>query len=442
MRMLRSSLVLALMFIGASAWSQCKEVKWPEDKTKAEECVAIWGDALKQNQFRTAAAPLRWMLNAAPQWNTKLYIDAATAYDGLASKETDAAKKAVLVDSLALIYDLRIKNCGDEINVINRKAINMVKFNLNDKEKQPELLQLYDKVFEVSGNNVIDNNLEVYMSVITVNVGNHKNLNEEQILERYDKLTSVIDAKIKVAQGANKAADVEKYKKIKSSVDDKLIKIVKVDCEFVKKNLEPKFKANPTDVNLGRKIFQFMLNDKCTDDPLWLEAAELVHKTTPDYTLAKVLGAKYLQNKNTEKAETLFTEASTLASSPEEKADMAILLGDLENIKGSKSAARENYRKAATLDPKNKEGFEKIGDLYYFAFNDCKKGQSLAEDRLVYLAAYEYYARAGNQQKMAQAKNQFPSVTELFELNWKEGESKKIDCWVGETVVLKTRGKE
>jgi len=60
----------------------------------------------------------------------------------------------------------------------------------------------------------------------------------------------------------------------------------------------------------------------------------------------------------------------------------------------------------------------------------------------VYLAAYDMYAKAGDGQKMASAKAQFPSVTELFELNWKEGESHSISCWVAETVVLRTRGKE
>ena len=53
------------------------------------------------------------------------------------------------------------------------------------------------------------------------------------------------------------------------------------------------------------------------------------------------------------------------------------------------------------------------------------------------------YAKAGVQDKMKSARGQFPSVTELFELNWKDGETKRIEkCWVGETVTLRTRGKE
>jgi tetratricopeptide (TPR) repeat protein len=433
-----------------SAFSQCKELKWPENKPKAEECVAIFGDAVRQQNFRAATSSIQWMLVNAPNWNTKLYVDAATAYDGLAGKETDAAKKKILVDSLMIIYDMRIKNCGDEINVLNRKAGSNYKYNVNSKEKSEELLTMFDRVFEISGNNVNDNNLEAYMSVVFANFIKQKalpeaqkTLKEEQILSRYDKLSGVIDVKMKKALLENKSGDVEKYKNIKANVDDKLSKMVVINCAFVKKNYEPRFKQNPTDIVLAKKIFQYMLNDKCTDDPLWLQATEVVHKATPDFGLAKVLGAKYLQTKNFEKALPLLNEALTLAKTPAEKADINILLGDNENQKGAKASARDYYRKALVADPSNKEGYEKIGDLYYFSFQECSKKQSLAEDRLVYIAAYDMYAKSGNQEKTRSARGQFPSVTELFELNWKEGETKKIDkCWVGETVTLRTRGKE
>jgi tetratricopeptide (TPR) repeat protein len=143
-----------------------------------------------------------------------------------------------------------------------------------------------------------------------------------------------------------------------------------------------------------------------------------------------------------DRAEALINEAASLATTPAQKAESLILQGDFASQKGNKSAARESYRKAIAADASSKEGYEKIGDLYMGSFKDCSKQVSLAEDRLVYIAAYEMYAKSGNQQKMAQARSQFPSVTELFELNWKEGETKSISCWVGETVVLRTRGKE
>jgi tetratricopeptide (TPR) repeat protein len=435
---LKSSLlgITFILLTAITGFSQCKEVVWPENKAKAEESVALYGDAMKQQNWRAAVPPFQWMLKNAPNWNTKLYIDGTDIYNKLASVEKDPKKKQVLVDSLMMLYDMRVTNCGDEVNVLNRKAIYAAVYNGQNKDKTAEVLALYDKVYAISGNNVLDNNLLSYMQVIQLNTVLLKNLNDDQILERYDKLSGVIDVKIKKAQAENKQADVERLKATKSSVDDILIKLVKVDCDFVKKNLEPKFKQNPSDIALAKKIFQFMTTGGCIEDPLWLQAAEVLHKDSPDYGLAINMAKIYAKNGNMEKAEALATEAVTIASTPEQKENSNILVGDLLAQKGSKSAAREAYRKAGKI------GFEKIGDLYMGSFKDCAKGSSLAEDRLVYIAAYDMYAKAGDQSKMNQARGQFPSVTELFELNWKEGDTKSISCWVGETVVLRTRGKE
>lgn len=439
-----SILGLAIVLLtSVAAWSQCKEVKWPENRAKAEESVAIYSDALKQGNYRGATASLQWMLTNAPQWQTKLYIDGTEIYNKLATAEKDPVKKQVLVDSLLMLYDMRITNCGDEINVLNRKAIYALAFNGQNKAKTADVLALFDKVFELSGNNVQDNNLVPYMQAVQLNVALLKNLSEDQILQRYDKISEIIDAKIKKAMAENKQDVVERLKKSKTQIDEILPKCgVKIDCDFVKKNMAPKFKQNPSDAAYAKKIFQFMTTGGCIEDPLWLEAAEVIHKTSPDYGLAKNMGKIYAKNGNMDKAEALINESVSLASSPQDKADSYILQGDLLSQKGSKSAAREAYRKAIAADPSGKAGYEKIGDLYMGSFKDCSKQVSLAEDRLIYIAAYEMYAKAGDQQKMAQARGQFPSVTELFELNWKEGETKSISCWVGETVVLRTRGKE
>ena len=172
---------------------------------------------------------------------------------------------------------------------------------------------------------------------------------------------------------------------------------------------------------------------------MWLEAAEAIHKVEKDYGLAKNIGVRYLSNDNPEKAELFLKEALTLAKDAAGKAEVLIYLGGIEAKKGNKIGARDLFRQSLAADPSSKEGYEKIGDLYSNSVNDCKKNKSMAQDRLVWIAAYDMYQRAGNSQKMANARSQFPSVTEIFELSWKEGESQKIECWVGETVVLKTR---
>jgi tetratricopeptide (TPR) repeat protein len=436
------SLILMFGFLAAATtgWAQCKEIKWPEDKKKAEECVALWGDALKAGgNIKSAVPSIQWMLTNAPQWNTKLYIDAVTLYDKLADAETDPAKKKVLVDSLLLLHDLRIKNCGDEINVMNRKAYASYKYNIKNKEQLENLLALYDKVFEISGNNVTDGNLVAYMTTVKANRVYLKKLTDDEIIQRYDKVIAVTDAKIAAAKTP---ADVDKLKGYKDAVDALLMGMVKVDCDFVKKNLAPKFKQNPTDLTLAKKIFKFMLEGKCTDDPLWLEAGEAIHKLSPekDFGLLKALAASNLAKDNTEKAEELLKEALTMTNlSNTDKAEAQRYLGSIEAKRKNYSAARELFRQAAANNPNDKEAWEKIGDLYYNSFDECAKRQNMAEDRLVYLAAYEMYQKAGNTAGMTRAKAQFPSKEEIFLLNWQSGSAQRVGCWIQESVTLKTR---
>src|SRR5262245_58061492 len=148
-RVLKNIIVAALVISGVAAMAQCKTPEWPADKAKAEECLAIYGDAVKAGNFNEAKKPLLWLVNNAPKVNRQIYIEGADMYDKFATSEKDAAKKQVLVDSMLIMYDLRIASCGEEAVVLNRKANASFKHNYKNKEKLPTLLKDFDKVFEL-----------------------------------------------------------------------------------------------------------------------------------------------------------------------------------------------------------------------------------------------------------------------------------------------------
>lgn len=433
---------LALMtFAAVNALGQCEPITWPEDKSTAETSLVLLKDNKTNGQFKQAVPSLQWLITNAPKMHTSVYIYGLEVYDGLAKAEKDPAKKQVYVDSLMLIYDLRMQNCGEEASVIQRKALHAASYNANTKGKEKEVLDIMEKAIDINGENVMDALLVPYMQVLKINKLKLKNLTDDQVLQRYDKVIGIIDAKIKAAQAGGKPID--KLQKMKDDIDTMLTTTVTVDCNFVKANLEPKFKQNPADVDLAKKIFRFMLQGKCTDDPLWLQAAEVVVAKEPDFTIMKNLGLKYFAQDNYSKATEMFKKALEIAPSARDKSDVLIYLAGIEAKRSDKPGARQLLQQALAADASNKEAFEKIGDLYMTSFSDCAKEKSHAEDRLVFIAAYEMYAKSGNQQKMAQAKSQFPSKTELFEVGWEVGETKKIEgCWIGEAVVLQARPAE
>lgn len=436
------TLVITLFMSLNAAFSQCKEWKFPEDaemKAKTEEKITLYDDFRKNKEFAKAKLHLDWLLKNTPDLNTSIYINGAEIYQNLARAEKDKARQNVLVDSLLLLHDLRIKYCGEEANVVNRKALAAVMFWANEAGKEKLVLDLMDQAFKLNGNDVLDGTLIPYMQVVRINKLKLKSLTDDEVLDRYDLVQSILDAKLKAATSQQKSDLATRYRTWKEDVDKILLGIITVDCNFVRTKLGPKFKQNPSDIGLAKKIFVFMLQDKCTDDPLWLEAAERIVEVEPDFGILKNIGIRYLAMENFTKASQMFKAALEVAPGNPEKADILIYQGAIEARKGSKSAARDLYRQALAADGSKKEAYEKIGDLYYSSFSDCAKQSNMAEDRLVYLAAYDMYQRAGDAKGMARAKEQFPSKEEIFLVNWSAGDTQRVGCWINETVTIRTR---
>jgi tetratricopeptide (TPR) repeat protein len=418
-----------------SAFSQCKDISTSASREVIEK-KALFEDARGSKFYKEARAPLNWLLKNAPNLSTGLYIMGAETYDALAKAEQNPEKKKVYVDSLMIIYDLRMKNCGEEANVTNRKAFSFFYYYYDDVSKSKEILPLIDKAMELNGENILDGLAEFYMRTVKIS-NDHTLIKDGQILERYNKITSIIDSKIKKVQGDEDLID--RYRKMHDDNFAILATLIKIDCDFVRKNLGPEFKENPANINLAKNIFNFMLKDKCTEDALWLQAAEVLHASEKDFGLAKILGMRYLSAKDHDRAAKMLEEALTLATKSSDKADILGLQAQQQEMLNNLAKARELYLRALSLDPGKKEFYGRIGDMYLHSFEACAKAKHQADDRLVFLIAYDMYLKAGETQKMANAKSLFPSREEIFELDYKAGDKIKVACWINEETIIRTR---
>jgi len=453
-----------LSFVVISVQGQQKGWKWPEDsatKVKAIEMNVIQSDAVKMGDFKTAIPALKWLFANAPDLNKSIYINGAKAYEGLAKdaqkEEKDAntalkgatdkdpaetllAEKAALreayADTLLTMYDLRIQHFGDKPNVLNRKVFKAYKYFINDYDKSELILEMFDEAFDIGGTKIPDANFIAYMNVIKLNA-KLKKINEEDILNRYDKLSSVMEAKM-VANNEKKRSN-EKIIKYKGMVDTILTEIVDINCEFVETNMGPKFDENPEDLKLVKRMFSFMLAGKCTDSPLFLSVAKQMQKLVPDYGICKVVASKCAANKDYTSAISYYNEALTLTDDGIKKSEIYVSQAKVYGAQHNKAKARAMYSYAIAADPTNREAYTGIGDLYYHSFKECKEEQDMVKDRLVFIAAYNEYKKAGNTKKMASAKEQFPSKEDVFNGNYEVGQTLSIGCWINKSISLQTR---
>lgn len=405
---------------------------WGDSVDKAKEKNALYTDYLRMENFEAAEKPLSWLLKNTPDLNESIYINGAKIYEGLAESTSDKAKTTQYQERALEMYDLRIKYFNNEPEVLNRKALTAYKYFKDDQKKYPELYALFNKAFEINKNNFFSSNLTAYMDVIRRYKLTGGSITDEEVFEKYSQVTDVLEYQMKTE--ANK----ERLERVAEYVDKLLTATVDVDCEFVEQKLGPKFKQTG-DVNLAKKIFGLMLQQKCTDSPLAMEVAIAVNKVEPNFGIAKFIGVKAASEGDLVKAQEYYEKAIGLTEDNVKKADVYLSLARSYASQGDKVSARSNARKALSFDPANTEAYNLIGDLYMGSFNDCKGGESKVKDRAVFLAAYEMYQKGGDREKMAAAKAQFPSIDEIFSENKEEGQSITVGCWINETVQIERR---
>jgi tetratricopeptide (TPR) repeat protein len=417
----------------ASAQIQSSGWIWPEDRKTAEEKYVLYTDMFNLNNFKATLPPFTWLLTNAPQLNPSLYINGAKIFENLAEEETDPEKKIVYEDSCLLMFDLRIKYFNEEPNVLNRKAYYAYRFKNSDKSYYQELYDLFNKTFDLNKNNFWDNNLVPYMDVVRRYKLGGGALTDEQILNIYERLTDVIDYKVK--QGQN----VDKLNGYREQIDDILTGIVKVDCKFIEENMLPKLKSSPEDVKLAKNIFKLAFVGKCTESPAFLESAVIVQKYEPSYGMAKLIGDRCFITEDFQNALKYYKEAVGLTEENTKKAELYLNQSDVYRRIGQKANSRDLAQMCLRVDPSKGDCYTMIGNLYFGSYDDCKQGVNPVEDRAIFIAAYEMYRKAGNSAMMSQARAQFPTMEEIFTYNMELGQPVKVGCWIDEVVTIQKR---
>jgi tetratricopeptide (TPR) repeat protein len=424
--------ILNFVFVGAQTQNLPDD---PALRDQAQERYVLLTDLEKSADFKGASPHLFWLLSKTPKFNKNIYIKGSRIYESLADAEKDAVKKAALQDSALMIYELRIQNFGEEATVMNRKGLKAYIYLKDRPGKKQELLDLYKKILTLNGENTMPENGLYYMDLLSEQKKLGK-VTEDEFIAVYDKITAAVD---KALNDPKNVAQKDHYGRVKSSVEKIFIDNVDMHCDRTKEKFGPKFKANPDDINQNKKILQFLLAGSCTEDPMFLDVAVKIFEKEPTVGLGLTIGKLYKGTGQMEKANEFFNKAIELTEDATKKGDIYKLIGDIHYSDNKYSTARTHYQKAISLGAgDSKEAYERIGDMYMQSYNTCKTGKAVA-DRVVFIAAYEMYEKAGSSSKMAKAKEQFPSAEDIFGEDMTVGQQVKVGCWINETVTLKKR---
>lgn len=400
---------------------------WGANPDLAKEKNAFYTDAFKAGRMVDAVPALEWLVENTPNLNKSIYVNGAKIFETLALQEKDAVKKQEYIGKALLMYDKRIECFDKEAYVLNRKAFAAYKLLKGERSRYQELLDLYDRAYELNKDKLYDNNLVAYMDVMRRYKAVGNTLPDEVVFDRYFNIVEIMDVKGDVSQS------------IRETVDKLLLSIVpEIDCEIVINNFGPKFEQNP-ELKMAKKIFQLMLTGKCTEHPLAMKTGTYIQDREPNYGISKFLAITASANGDKDAAIRYFEEALTLTDENVKKAEVYLSMARIKGSQGAKSSARSLARQALAADPSQTDAYRFIGDLYMGSYDGCKGGQLRTKDRAIFIAAYGEYRKAGYSAGMQRAKNAFPSNEEIFTEGFEKGQAVTVGCWINESVIIDTR---
>lgn len=412
---------------------------WGTDSIKTLHARSLWTEFFKQGNYDDAYVSWQYVFENAPGATRNTYIEGVKLLKKMIEKDTNAARREILIDTMLLVYDQRIKCFGDEGNVLARKAPDLLKYRPKNIK---EVLALFEKSVDLTA---AKTDTTVYLNYFTTVAFSYRNnhIDKEGVLNIYQKLTGFADANI------SKGTNAQKYAEIQNGLaailgDLKLI----TNCTEAKAVYEKKYKENPEDLALMKKMAELLKSAGCIEDPMFIEVSEKLNVKEPSSTSAYFLAkAKYVQGKIQDCLK-YFTQAIEMETDSMKKADYLL---DMAGVYSSKTddyaTARAKAKAAAALRPKWGEPYLFIGDLYASSGKKCGPGTGFESQVITWVAVDMYqkaksvdpnFAEKANAQ-IAKYAQYFPSKEDIFFRELKEGDSFKVECWINEMTTVRTK---
>lgn len=408
--------------------------KWGPDSVKTIQNISVYREFFKQKNYEAAMETWRSVFNDAPCARETTHMDGITMYKAMLAKEKNKERRAQLIDTIFMIYDVRSANFPENAgSIVGRKAVDMLNYT---PEPNINVLNTFKRSIKLGGNNTEYFVMPYYFKVALKEFSAGQ-LTKEQVIEIYESLDKIIQYNLTAEN------NVEKYLEAKQSLDADLAGNIIKDCDEITALFEAKYKADPANKELRDLLFSLLLSKGCTSKDLFVTVAEAKYNESPSATLALVLGRKY-KDSDMGQSVKYYDAAISRADNDSVKAAYTFELAGVYSSNNQFSKARQTAMDAARLQPKWGKPYIFIGDLYASSSRQCGSG---IESQSVFWAAIDKYQYAKSidpsvaedaNKKIGQYSGYFPRSEDLFFNNIAKGSSYKVGCWIGETTTVRS----
>ena len=423
--------------------------------------AALAYDDAKAKNYDAAYPALMKVKKECPKYSLATYQYLERAIEAKLKKANDDQKED-LVEELIEVWEERLElypSKTEKGKVYSDIALLKFDHKIGDKEEQYEA---FHKAYtEDKENFTSPKGLYAYFDLM-VEMQDAGERSLQDVFENYDRVFAKIEEEEnnaaenlapllkKQEEGAELTSKEEKqikyaeinlsnYAKVKEAINAKLG--ARADCENLIPLYKKDFESKKTDVNWLKNANARLSAKDCTEDPLFIQVSEALHRLEPSAKSAYSLGQLAESEGNYSKALQYYNEAAELETNKSDQAKIYYRIANNYKEKGSYGQARSFYRKALQAKPSMGSAYLQIASMYAQSANNC--GDDPFTKRAVYWLAADYASRAARvdpsissnaNQAAAAYRGRAPQKSDVFQSTYTPGDAIQISCWIGETV--------
>ena len=410
--------------------------KFGSDSIACITNISLYREFVKQKNFDDAIQPWRKAYAECPRASKNIYIDGAKIYNYLIKKNKgDSDIQKAYLDTLMTIYDQRITHFGKESYVLGLKGSDMIKYSFGDFEQAFTILK---QSVEALGQKSKATPLFSYFKAATAKF-KAQTLTKPEVLEVYSLVSDYLSKNASIESKSQKFY-------IKASENVEKLFVPFASCENLVQMFDEKYQSNPDDISLIKRIVKILDKKDCTDAQVYYLAATKLHQSEPSALSAYNMGNLSLKKNKPKEAIGFFNQAIEMTDQEQEKANAYYGLAGAYFKSANYSTARTNANKAMQINPKWGKPLMLIGEMYVASTEQC--GGNTFENAMLYSAALDKFILARNtdssvadlaNKKIASYSKYLPSNEDAFFNGYKEGDTYKIECWIGEPTKVRIK---
>ena len=432
--------VVALMFTpSVTAQSYLQNPKYGVDEEARKECatnLSLYREQYNHRNYDMAKPYWQKVLTICPAASQNTYIHGARMLKVWIDAEQNPNRRTELIDSLMMIYDLRIENFDRKGILLGQKGMDLASLASDRYEEAFAYLKESVEMEEDAS----DAPVLYTLMAITKTMYDNQKLSAENVIETYALIADYLDVQI-----AEKPTDT-RLQQVKENVDAIFSGAGVANCDNLTQIFEQRVENNPDDVELLSKTYNLLSANRCEDRTFYRNTAEKLFAKQPTSNLAYELAKMFDRMSSYSKAETYYKEAIKLEEDSVRKSIYLVeYAGIVFNNLKKPQEARSLALQSLTFNPQMGHAYILIGNIYA-AEKNCFTDEFQKKTR--YWAAVDKFTKAkqvdptleNDCNKLIEVYSQyFPAQNDIFFQDLSLGSRYSVGCWINESTTVRAR---